>query len=505
MLVYIANDKKYYLTVEGKFVEDFRQIMPIHCEIVSKGNSHQPTLIRLKCFNKFYITESEKGILMQEEKSDKNIIYQTWKNIHFLNSTMCIEAEKKLSTLFDYDEKKPCSLYPQENGYLRFDNGLDTKMKQLYVNGFCVMDLNLDVCSKELFDRCKYIVHASGEKKLSVLKTDTCFQKLLFQPEIKCMMDDIYGKNNYHLTSFNSNKINKGLNSSSDDWTTGHPYNCISGNFPAKTLGIQVMILLDDFTNENGGHNVCVYSQTFRSNPTKDTIAQNNKFMHRMTAKKGSVILMLGKLWSQEGKNEQEAFKSSLIATISSLDVAPKPDLKQQFVFKDNVLNLKDERIMFADIPLPQLVVSKLVSDQKQTHLFAPMSFPTYSVPQQTESKYESKYPQSQPQQINQLHNQPRQINQFQMPSGIPNLFGTTQTQPQQQTTLFGTISSNNPFDKSFGISNGTNLFGIGNGTGNANTNNNIFGSSAISFGIPEKKESVNNNQPNNTFSGSFW
>jgi hypothetical protein len=542
MLVYIANDKKFYLTAEGKFVEDFRQLMPIQCEVVSKGNSHQPKMFRLKCFNKFYITESEKGILMDDKKSDKNLIYQTWKNIHFLNSTMCIEAEKKLSTLFEYNEKKLCPIYPHEDSYLRFDNVLDTKMKELYVNGFCVMELGLDVRSKDLFDRCKYMVHASGEKKLSVLKTDSCFQKLLYQEEVKTMMDDIYGKNNYHLTAFNSNKINKGLNSSSDDWSVGHPYNTITGNFPTKTLGIQVMYLLDDFTHENGGHGVCVYSQTFRCNPTKDLISQNEKYTHRIIAKKGSVIFMLGNLWNQEVKNDQDVFKSSLIATFSSMDVAPKPDLKQHFVFQNNVLTLKEERIVFSDNPLSDPLSLNFVSEQKrqpiQPQIQIPLSFPASNInnnttiqqPQQlqnqTQPVVQNIFGTTQPQQLQtqqlqtqQLH--PQQL-QTQTQPAIQNIFGTTQPQPQIQQqmpvgipNIFGNTTTN-VFDTNFGTglfgttttntntNTGTGLFGTtitnngtGNGTGlfgtttnNTNTGTGLFG---VNFGIPEKKDNLNN------------
>jgi hypothetical protein len=384
-------------------------------------------------------------------------------------------------------------------------------MKELYVNGFCVMDLGLDVRSKDLFDRCKYMVQASGEKKLSVLKTDPCFQKLLYQPEIKNMMDDIYGKNNYHLTAFNSNKINKGLNASSDDWSVGHPYSTITGNFPTKTLGIQVMYLLDDFNHENGGHGVCVYSQTFRCNPTKDLISQNEKYTHRITAKKGSVIFILGKLWNQEIKNDQESFKSSLIATFSSMDVAPKPDLRQQFIFQNNVLTLKEERIMFSDNLLSDPLAIKISTEQKYpTQPQIPLSFPannfTNNTTQQPQQNIfgNTQTQQIQPQQgvQNIFGNTQTQQTQIQPQQGIQNIFGNTQTQQQQPMpvgipNIFGNTTTN-VFDTNFG----TGLFGTtttntgtGNGTGlfgttTTNTGTGLFG---VNFGIPEKKENLNN------------
>lgn len=441
MLVYTVKDKKYYMSSEGNFTEDFKQVLPIEYEHVSFGSSFCPKLFRLKCFNKFYITESKtKGISLEEQKSDTNLMNQNWKYISFLNSVMSIGSDMKLSTFHSYDEKNEMNnrqIYPFPDSCLRFDSDLDTKFKELFVNGFCVMDLNLDVRAKDVFERSKLFLNNNYNRQISnLLKIDVCFQKLLCQPEIKKMMTDIYGTD-FHLTSFSSSKINK--SSDTANFNVSYPYNIITGKIPSKTLGVQVMILLDDFTQENGGHEVQVYTHGRKSIPTKEEIESTQKYTHKIVAKKGSVVFMLGKLWNRECKSNLDTFKTCLTAHFSSFDVSPKDPLKSYFTFQNEGLILKDDKIMFSE------------QFQQQT----PSMFGNFGI------------------------TAPPPISVPQNNSIVQNLFGntgiTTQTNPFNSMTTTAQPVQSNPFLGTDNNSTTTNPFGnfsIGTST---HTTNNVF------------------------------
>ena len=351
MLVYTVNDKKYYLAHEGNFTEDFKQVLPLEYERVSDGNMFHSKLFRLKCFNTVYITESKtKGISLSSAKSDENLITQNWKYLSFLNSMMSVGTDTKLST-----EKTESAVYPHPDSYIRFDSVIDTKLKELYINGYSVLDLNLDTRAKEHFDKSRYFAHNYDKKSDNLLKVDVCFQKLLCQPEIRRILTDAYATD-FHLTGFVSIKTAKSIG----EWGTNYPYQTVNGKLPAKTHGVQIMILLDDYTEENGGHEVKLYSHSRRSNPTKEDIESTDSYTRRVVAKKGSVVVMLGKTWSRE-KNMLDSAKAYLLATFGSIEVSPKDSMKPVSIkYQNEGLQIKDDKmIVFSDsVPLSAPLVS---------------------------------------------------------------------------------------------------------------------------------------------------
>lgn len=467
MLVYTVNDKKYYLAHEGNFTEDFKQVLPLEYEHVSEGNMFHSKLFRLKCFNKVYITESKtKGITLDANKSDENLITQNWKYLSFLNSMLSVGTDTKIST-----EKTESAVYPHPDSYIRFDSVIDTKLKELYINGFSVLDLNLDTRTKEHFDKSRYFAHNYDKKSENLLNVDVCFQKLLCQPEIKRILTDSYGTD-FHLTGFVSVKTNKSVG----EWGTGYPYQTVNGKFPAKTLGVQIMILLDDYTEENGGHEVKLYSHSRLSNPTKEDIESTDSYTRRVIAKKGSVVVILGKTWSRE-KNMLDVPKAYLLATFGSIEVSPKDSMKPVGIkYQNEGLQIKDNKmIVFSDsLPLSAPLTSNPIANTNiNINPPAPISIPTSTT------------------QMNSIYN-PGSL--------IPNLFGNN-------CVMTTDITGFTNFTDSKGVSTSVKLnpfTGLPeaqetkNTTAATTTNNNPFMAS-------NSVNSVNNtiNNPFNTFSSS--
>jgi ectoine hydroxylase-related dioxygenase (phytanoyl-CoA dioxygenase family) len=88
-----------------------------------------------------------------------------------------------------------------------------------------------------------------------------------------------------------------------------------------KTM-IQMMVLLDDFTLENGATYMLSGSHQIAIKPDEDYFYEN---ADRAIAKKGSIILFDSNLWHAAGKNTTDGNRRVL--TISYT----KPQFKQQF------------------------------------------------------------------------------------------------------------------------------------------------------------------------------
>lgn len=88
-----------------------------------------------------------------------------------------------------------------------------------------------------------------------------------------------------------------------------------------KTM-VQMMVLLDDFTEDNGATFMLSGSHQIADKPDENYFFEN---AHRAIAKKGSIVLFDSNIWHAAGKNNTE--ENRRVLTISYT----KPQFKQQF------------------------------------------------------------------------------------------------------------------------------------------------------------------------------
>jgi hypothetical protein len=321
------DNKNYFLSYEGTFSDDYTQILPIEVELVS--NSPTINFFRIKIYNN-YLTCVKGEICFISEKNDSNLLYKMNLNnrIFFLQENRYI-VDKNFK--LDTEEELNIRSFNQIPAEIKFGYRSCTKVQELFINGIVTLDFNLETLLKDDFNKAREIVNTSSHKRMELLELDVCFQKLLSYIEIKKFIKNVF-KVDFHLTTFSSNRVNK--NFSQPGWHVDYPYHNITTPYPVETLGLQLLILLDDFRTDNGGTEYIIGSHVYRKFPSSKDIDMNLNKHRQLVAKKGSVVLWLGKLWHQEGVSQVEEYRSALLANFSPLHVPAKNDVKNQFKYK---------------------------------------------------------------------------------------------------------------------------------------------------------------------------
>jgi hypothetical protein len=354
-LTLYKNNKNYFLNYNGSFTDDFTQILPNEVEIVS--NNDRISFFRIKFYNNLYLSFINDKIQLISEKNDSNLMYRMNldNKIFFVNSNryltdnnLQLEAQEFivpnrmiLNTIFPSSE-------------IRFGSGTFSKVQELFMNGLVVLDINLEALMKPEFDEAREIVNNSPHKRISdLLLNSPCFQKLLCRPEIKEFLSQIFKtgneRNGYHLTTFSSNRVNREARNSQAGWHVDYPYHNLptENSYPIETLGLQLLILLDDFRSDNGGTEYILGSHVHRRFPAPDDISANGNCHRKLTAKKGSVVVWLGKLWHREGLSQVDDYRSALLANFSPLSVPAKDNIKDHFKYENEGLKLENDKIIF--------------------------------------------------------------------------------------------------------------------------------------------------------------
>lgn len=140
------------------------------------------------------------------------------------------------------------------------------------------------------------------------------YRKLLSHPLIMSTVTNLYGKDNFHLTSFSTNTL--APNVCDIYWHVDHPYNKdeeYKENFP---LSLQINISLDDFTEENGA-TMFVKNSHKMSKQEREIKQETDKTI--FTCKKGTCLMYFGNLWHSAGKNKTKNLRSILLANFTVL------------------------------------------------------------------------------------------------------------------------------------------------------------------------------------------
>jgi hypothetical protein len=328
------NKDELFLNINGQFTSDYDSILKIETEIISDNN--EIYFFRIKAHNQYITINDENNIYLSDIKNDNNIFYKNRfdENLNFLcqkrhlsNKNSTLSSEENISYRF-FD---PLKYYVK----IRLLN----EIEMFFKDGIIVLDFNLKSLMYEDFQKAKEIVNNSNHKRMGdILKINPCFQRLLTHSKIKNFINKIYTDKKYHLTTFSSNKVNKSFTESS--WHIDYPYHNLGTNIPKETLGLQLLILLDDFKTNNGGTQYIEGSHKYRKFPFSDDISTHSDQVKTLVAKEGSVVIWLGKLWHKEGISQVDEYRSALLANFSPLEIPAKDDMKSLLTFENLGLEL---------------------------------------------------------------------------------------------------------------------------------------------------------------------
>lgn len=347
-LTLVKNNKEYYLNYNGVFSENIREILPIQVEFISINNEKQ--FFRIKCFNNYYITNTNGNILLCE-KNDNNILYKQSLDtkIYFVVGSYLYNNNMTLS-IKEYEPLTRTITFNNYSEDICFGSGTVTLLQRLFLDGIVTMDINLEKEMTEEFNKARNIINSCNEKRVcDLLSKDVCFQKLLSFKKIKEFISSIFNHYEYHLTTYTSNRVNKN-NCVPGGWHVDYPYHDIQQSkdgYPKEILGLQLLILLDDFTVENGGTQYILGSHIHRKFPNENDLNSNKEYYRQLTGKRGSVVIWLGKLWHTEGKSHIDEYRSALLANFSPLNVKAKDNVINMFRYENEGFKIEKDKIVF--------------------------------------------------------------------------------------------------------------------------------------------------------------
>jgi hypothetical protein len=142
-----------------------------------------------------------------------------------------------------------------------------------------------------------------------------------------------------HLATYSS--VNLRNHNEQEGWHTDWPYHTMQEPFGMDTLGLQCMILLDDFTEENGATYFCRGSHTTRVH------VRGGFENERLLAKKGTVVFWLGKMWHCGGKNNTNENRAALLANFSPISVPAKHNMTEGLAEGDFGFVCKNGKLVF--------------------------------------------------------------------------------------------------------------------------------------------------------------
>eukprot|EP01084_Bolivina_argentea_P134192 236742_1 len=183
---------------------------------------------------------------------------------------------------------------------------------------------------------------SQGTRIWNLLNKGTIFETLVQLPQAMGIVDHILG-NDFILGSFAANHLQPGAAAqhphldypywdycNKDSWPQDISFNEDADNEPRDSfmsMNIQMLIMCDDFTMNNGSTAVVPYSQRRISWPDKEYF---NKHSVQITGTKGSVMLFTGLLHHCSTSNRSDQSRTSILGQYLSKFVAPMENIEKQ-------------------------------------------------------------------------------------------------------------------------------------------------------------------------------
>jgi len=146
-------------------------------------------------------------------------------------------------------------------------------------------------------------------------KSNKFAELFLARPEVYEVAHQFFGSGNrhtpYYLSSFQANILNPGA-----DAQVLHVDSSVPDPLPPWKVRLNVNLLLDPFTEQNGATLVYPGSHRFLRKPTSDDHV--SPYMLKVIAPAGSLVLWTGHLWHQSGRNESRGPRAALLACFAA-------------------------------------------------------------------------------------------------------------------------------------------------------------------------------------------
>jgi len=211
-------------------------------------------------------------------------------------------------SLNDYSAENKAFL--QKNGYLVLDNFVSKNMlEELKSSTYKIASEAISKNEAYLYGeglKAQRIYNLIGKSKL--------YRDFLLNDKIKQVLDNEFSRNTlhskYYLSSFQANILYPGAKAQ-----VLHTDLAIPEPLPPWLIRLNVNLLLDDFTENNGATILIPGSHKYLHKPEPDLIS--NK-MIKVLAPAGSLVIWTGHLWHKSGENSSSNSRAALLACFAA-------------------------------------------------------------------------------------------------------------------------------------------------------------------------------------------
>jgi ectoine hydroxylase-related dioxygenase (phytanoyl-CoA dioxygenase family) len=163
----------------------------------------------------------------------------------------------------------------------------------------------------------------------SILPHHQLFAELLLHPAVLSVVQTLL-HNDFRCATWSSNTLLPNMSTAALGWHVDYPYHDISPPWPQQLLSVQVLWLLDDFTEHNGATMFLPDSHSWLKQPDYDFSTPQHAQL--LLAPAGSVLIAHGAWWHRQTRNSSPLPRSALLANFCRAFVVPKADMEGQFM-----------------------------------------------------------------------------------------------------------------------------------------------------------------------------
>ena len=139
-------------------------------------------------------------------------------------------------------------------------------------------------------------------------------------------------------------------------WHTDHP-TMLSDKYQENVVG-QTIIMLDDFTEENGATKILPgsHKKGYMPDNSKNTINEIENSARTICGKKGSISFTMGGTWHTAGINKTKLSRSSLVIMYVAPHVVRNHDMTRAISYYKNLPSFVEETLGLSSwVPLPRV------------------------------------------------------------------------------------------------------------------------------------------------------
>jgi len=197
-----------------------------------------------------------------------------------------------------------------QNGYLVIDNFID----KVELKNLRKITYQLAALEKERNEAYLYGEGSKAQRIYNLIGKSKFYREFLLNKKIVELLENEFNRNTlhskYYLSSFQANILYPGAKSQ-----VLHTDLAIPEPLPSWIIRININLLLDDFTEENGATIVIPGSHKYLHKPDPDL---NSNKMIKLIAPAGSLVVWTGHLWHKSGENTSSSTRAALLACFAA-------------------------------------------------------------------------------------------------------------------------------------------------------------------------------------------